>query len=503
VPGETEVTAVTRARPLGRTVLAVLAVMIMVGTGVAWGSVRSFESGIFHFATGMLGSSGSKDGALDIMLVGMDSRTDAHGNPLSEDELAQLHAGDDVATNTDTIILVRIPNNGRSATAISIPRDSYVEAPGLGKTKINGVYGQVKLDRMKELVENQGMDPAEAEPRAVEAGRNALIKTVADLTGVTVDHYAEIGLLGFSLITDALGGVEVCLKDAVYEPLSGADFPAGWQRLDGPQALSFVRQRHDLPRGDLDRVVRQQVVMASLAHQVISGRTLSSPATLSSLQDAIQRSVVISTGWDVMDFLKQLQKLAGGNVAFATIPVLAEDGWSDDGMQSVVRVDPAQVKEWVSGLLEDQSQGKIEKVAYSPEQTTADVVNDTEINGLAGAVSERLSAFGFAAGAIGNNDKTKVSQSQVQAANSDDLGAQAVAKDLGGLPVVADSSIPPGTVRVVLADDYAGPGSGLDGTLPTAATVAQESSDTGTSVTDAPPPSPVITAGSNDPKCVN
>ena len=139
MPGETEVTAVTRARPLGRTVLAVLAVMVMVGTGVAWGSVRSFESGIFRFATGILGSGGSKDGALDIMLVGMDSRTDAHGNPLSEDELAQLHAGDDVATNTDTIILVRIPNNGQSATAISIPRDSYVDAPGLDKTKINGV----------------------------------------------------------------------------------------------------------------------------------------------------------------------------------------------------------------------------------------------------------------------------------------------------------------------------------------------------------------------------
>jgi len=503
VPGETEVTAVTRARPLGRTVLAVLAVMIMVGTGVAWGSVRSFESGIFHFTTAFLGGGDSSDGALDILLVGMDSRTDAHGNPLAPDELAQLHAGDDVATNTDTIILVRIPNNGRSATAISIPRDSYVEAPGLGKTKINGVYGQVKLDRMKELVENQGMDPAEAEPQAVEAGRNALIKTVADLTGVTVDHYAEIGLLGFALITDALGGVEVCLKDAVYEPLSGADFPAGWQRLDGPQALSFVRQRHDLPRGDLDRVVRQQVVMASLAHQVISGRTLSSPTTLSNLQDAIQRSVVISSGWDVMDFLKQLQKLAGGNVAFATIPVLAEDGWSDDGVQSVVRVDPSQVREWVSGLLQDQAQGKTEKIAYSPEQTTADVVNDTDINGLAGAVSERLTAFGFAAGAIGNNDKTKVSESQVQAATSDDLGAQAVAKDLGGLPVVADSSIPPGTVRVVLADDYVGPGSGLDGTLPTAATVAQESSDIGTTSTDAPPASPVITAGSNDPKCVN
>ncbi|HRD13772.1 MAG TPA: LCP family protein, partial [Mycobacterium sp.] len=232
--------------------MALFAVVVMLGTGVAWGKIRAFEGGIFHFSSAALGG-GGQDGAIDILLVGMDSRTDAHGNPLSEEELAALHAGDDVSTNTDTIILVRIPNNGRSATAISIPRDSYVEAPGLGKTKINGVYGQVKLDKMKELVENQGMDPTEAEPKATEAGREALIKTVADLTGVTVDHYAEIGLLGFALITDALGGVNVCLKEAVYEPLSGADFPAGWQKLDGPQALSFVRQRHDLPRGDLDR----------------------------------------------------------------------------------------------------------------------------------------------------------------------------------------------------------------------------------------------------------
>ena len=200
------------------------------------------------------------------------------------------------------------------------------------------------LEKLKKLVEQQGVDPAEAEPEATEAGREALIKTVANLTGVTVDHYAEIGLLGFALITDALGGVNVCLKDAVYEPLSGADFPAGWQKLDGPQALSFVRQRHDLPRGDLDRVTRQQAVMASLAHQVISGKTLSSPATLNRLQEAVQRSVVLSDGWDVMQFAEQLQKLAAGNVAFATIPVLDENGWSDDGMQSVVRVDPNQVQ---------------------------------------------------------------------------------------------------------------------------------------------------------------
>lgn len=483
-----------------RVVASVMAAAIVLGTGVAWSKVRSFEDGIFHVFAPSLGN-GADDGAIDILLVGMDSRTDAHGNPLSAEELAALRAGDEVATNTDTIILVRVPENGKSATAISIPRDTYVSAPGLGKTKINGVYGQVKEEKRVSLVES-GADPAQAEARGTEAGREALIKTVADLTGVTVDHYAEVGLLGFALITDALGGVNVCLKEPVYEPLSGADFSAGWQKLNGPQALSFVRQRHDLPRGDLDRVVRQQVVMASLAHQVISGKTLSSPATMDRLQLAIQRSVVLSAGWDIMDFVKQLQKLTAGNVAFATIPVLDESGWSDDGMQSVVRVDPHQVADWVAGLLEDQEQGKTEEITYSRGKTTASVLNDTDINGLAAAVSEVLTAKGFTAGTVANNDGPHVSESQVRTAKTDDLGAQAVAKDLGGLPVVADPSVPAGTARVVLANDYTGPGSGLGGDA-TALAAASNSGSSNVSNSQAPPPSPILTAGSDHPECVN
>src|SRR5690349_6750950 len=438
------------AAQMTRVISVIVTLVIVVGTGVAWGKIRSFESGINHVNPVALGE-GGEDGAIDILLVGMDSRTDAHGNPLSAEELATLRAGDDESTNTDTIILVRIPNNGKSATAISIPRDSYVQTPGGNKMKINGVYGSAYFDKKTELVEQDGVDPAKAEPEAVEAGREALIKTVANLTGVTVDHYAEIGLLGFALITDALGGVNVCLKDAVYEPLSGADFPAGWQKLNGPQALSFVRQRHDLPRGDLDRVTRQQAVMASLAHDVISSKTLSSPSTLNRLEDAVQRSVVLSEGWDIMDFVKQLQKLAGGSVAFATIPIVEEAGWSDDGMQSVVRVDPAHVKEWVDSLLHDQDQGKTEQIAYTPDKTTVDVVNDTDINGLAAAVSQVLTSRGFGTGGTGNNDGSHVASSQVQAAKADDLGAQAVSKELGGLPVVVNTAVSPGSARVVLA----------------------------------------------------
>ncbi|ORV93820.1 LytR family transcriptional regulator [Mycobacterium interjectum] len=484
-----------------RVVATVLTVAVVVGTGMAWGNVRAFEDGIFHMSAPSLGKGGD-DGAIDILLVGLDSRTDAHGNPLSQEELATLRAGDEEATNTDTIILIRIPNNGKSATAISIPRDSYVAAPGLGKTKINGVYGQTREAKRATLVQ-AGASAAEAAAQGTEAGREALIKTVADLTGVTVDHYAEIGLLGFALITDALGGVDVCLKQPVFEPLSGADFPAGQQKLDGPEALSFVRQRHDLPRGDLDRVVRQQVVMASLAHRVISGKTLSSPATLRRLEAAVQRSVVISSGWDVMDFVQQMQKLAGGNVAFATIPVLDGAGWSDDGMQSVVRVDPHQVQDWVAGLLHDQDQGKTEELAYTPAKTTASVVNDTDINGLAAAVSEVLSSKGFAAGTVGNNDGGHVKSSQVRAAKTDDLGAQQVAKELGGLPVVADPAVAAGTVRVVLANDYTGPGSGLSGGGSVVPARVSNAGALPAQDPNVPAPSPILTAGSDKPECIN
>ena len=482
-----------------RVVAVALTLAVVAGTGLAWSNVRSFEDGIFHMSAPSLGKGGD-DGAIDILLVGLDSRTDAHGNPLSAEELETLRAGDDESTNTDTIILIRIPNNGKSATAISIPRDSYVAAPGLGKTKINGVYGQTREAKRTSLV-NAGVSAQKAMEQGTEAGRDALIKTVADLTGVTVDHYAEIGLLGFALIADALGGVDVCLKEPVFEPMSGADFPAGQQKLNGPQALSFVRQRHELPRGDLDRVVRQQAVMASLAHGVISGRTLSSPTTLKRLEAAVQRSVVISSGWDVMDFVQELSKLAGGKVAFATIPVLDGAGWSDDGMQSVVRVDPHQVQDWVAGLLNDQAKGKTEEIAYTPAKTTADVFNDTDINGLASAVSDVLSSKGFTTGAVGNNQGGHVKASQVRAVKADDLGAQQVAKELGGLPVVADNSLAPGSVKVVLANDYTGPGSGLSGG---GSVVPARASNSGSAADpNVPAPSPILTAGSDKPECIN
>lgn len=466
-----------------------MSVAVLVATGFAWNQMTRLENSITKLDGLSLGS--GEDGAVDILMVGTDSRTDAQGNPLSEKELAQLHSADDVGTNTDTILLIRIPNDGSSATAISIPRDSYVDVPGIGKTKINSAYGSSKEERREQLV-GEGMDLEQADKESVQAGRDALISTVANLTGVEVDHYAEVGLLGFVLLTNAVGGVDVCLKESVSEPFSGADFPAGQQTLDGAQALSFVRQRHDLPRGDLDRIVRQQVFMASLAQKVLSAGTLSSPGKLGDLENAVSRSVVIDQNWDILKFVEQLKDLSGGRVQFATIPVVTEQGWSDDGTQSVVEVDPGAVKTFTESLLgEKDSSGDTE---FVPGDYTVDVLNTGTVDGLATNVSKIVASKGYLTGTTGN-ETDSTTDSQIQAARTDNPGAEAVAKQLGGLPITEDASLPPNTIRVVLTDSYDGPGSISD--------EGQQDSQNEPTTTPAAPPAKTITAGGTGPECVN
>lgn len=476
-------------------IVASLAILVLVVTGFAWRSVDSLRSNIA--TAGGLGLGGGADGAVDILMVGTDSRTDAHGNALSQAELDSLRAGDEVASNTDTIVLIRVPNDGSSATAISIPRDSYVEVPGIGMSKINAAYGATKETRRLELVE-QGVTDADAESQSTEAGREALIESVADLTGITVDHYAEVGLLGFVLLTDAVGGVDVCLNAPVDEPLSGANFPAGEQTLSGADALSFVRQRHDLPRGDLDRIVRQQVFMASLVRSVLSAKTLSNPSTLNQLSGAVQRSVVLDSDWDILEFATKLQDLAGGKVKFETIPAVDINGVTDYG-ESIVEVDPAAVKRYVEGLLdgsadEGDTAPTTDAPRVDPSSVTVDVANDSGIDGLASGVADSLGALGYTGGTVGNYEGTSVSTTTIQAADPDSDAAKAVAAALGGVEVSTDETLAGNTVRVVLAADYSGPGVGG---APAATTTPELVAAGGGS------PAPPIDAGSTGPACVN
>ncbi|MGI5216528.1 LCP family protein [Nocardia sp. CA-290969] len=475
-----------------RVFVASVALIVLVGTGFAWRGVDSLVSNIERISD--LGLGGHRDGAVDILLVGVDSRTDAKGDPLTESERAMLHAGDEIGTNTDTIVLVRVPNDGRSATAISIPRDAYVDIPGLGKGKINSAYGITKQTVQDDLLAD-GESAESAEQKSTQRGRQALIGSVAGLTGITVDHYAEVSLLGFVLLTDAVGGVDVCLRHAVDEPLSGAYFPAGRQKLDGPQALSFVRQRHNLERGDLDRIVRQQVFMAQLVHQVVSADTLGNPSRLRELSDAVGRTIVLDEGWDLVAFLNQLQDLSAGKVTFETIPVADLNGTTSDG-ESVVRVEPGEVQDYVAGLVGEEPADPATTSAApaaDPGTVQVNVYNSSLVPGLAGAVSGELGALGYLQGDVGNYADEPVSESQVLAASESDRTAAAVAAALGGLPVAADPTVAAGTVSVVLASDYAGPGSDTE---------VIDFGDTSTSATPVPP-APPIAAAEDGPTCVN
>lgn len=454
------------ARQIGprpaRGVLAAVSAALLAFTGVGYATIGNLNNELAEANNLDLGN--SPDGATDILLVGVDSRTDAKGNPLSQQEIDMLRAGEEEATNTDTMILIRVPNDGSSATAVSLPRDTYVKTPDQGNMKLNGVYGTAKFEKQQALEHNGETDKAKIDKESTEVGRQALISTVADLTGITVDHYAEIGLLGFVLLTDAVGGVDVCLNKAVDEPLSGAKFPKGRQRLGGPDALSFVRQRHELPRGDLDRITRQQAYMASLTSQILSSKTLTNPSAISKINNAVQRSVVLDEGWDVMGLATQMQNLSGGNVKFQTIPVTSIDGTGDYG-ESIVTVNTKKVHEFFSDLLgnkqaekPEQTQEKKPITDYKAEDYTVSVSNASDIPGLAGRVSTLTTDYGYKSGKVGNSPQAGVSESQVNAKDENDPAARALAKQLGGLKVVEDTSLGDKELAVTLSGTYAGPG---------------------------------------------
>ncbi|WP_233576541.1 LCP family protein [Saccharopolyspora rhizosphaerae] len=337
------------ARIVGRSVVALASVAVLGLSAVGWFVTdRLSEVSSAKVLAEVPDAPPPDDGATDVLLVGSDSRTDAQGNPLPLRVLKQLRTEATGGLNTDSLVLIRVPHSGAPPTAVSIPRDTSTPAPSGRNEKINSVYGLTKQATSDEL-EGEGLPAAEVERRAKVAGQRALVQTVQTLTGLRIDHYAEINLLGFFELTDAVGGVEVCLNSATSDKDSGADFSAGRQTVTGGDALSFVRQRHGLPRGDLDRIVRQQVFMAGLANKVLSTGTLTDPARVNELVAATQRTVELDEAWDPLGFVQQMQQVAAGRVSFVTMPVLSA-GARDDRGQSIVSIDRQAVQRFFAGL---------------------------------------------------------------------------------------------------------------------------------------------------------
>ncbi|MBV8997319.1 MAG: LCP family protein, partial [Pseudonocardiales bacterium] len=219
--------------------------------------------------------------------------------------------------------------------------------------KINSAY-QRGLLAAKPTLAAQNFSGPELDRLIREAGGRELVQTVEQLTGVTLDHYAEINLAGFYEITQAVGGVPVCLIAPVRDSYTGANFAAGPQTVSGAAALAFVRQRHGLPHGDLDRILRQQAYLSGLAHRLLSGDVLTNPGAVAALRQAIARYVVIDPGWDLTGLLQQVQSMSDGSIEFRTIPTGRIDLPTSDG--AAVEVDPEQVQQFVAELIHPEDE---------------------------------------------------------------------------------------------------------------------------------------------------
>jgi LCP family protein required for cell wall assembly len=226
------------------------------------------------------------------LLVGSDSREE-----LSDEDRSELGTGGATSQLADTIMLLYIPNSGNSAL-ISIPRDSVVDIPGHDRTRINAAYSF--------------------------GGPRLLVETIEENTGVAIDDYVQIGLGGFAGIVDALGGVEMCLDEAIQDDKAHIDLPAGCQTLAGPDALGYARARAFDPRSDLGRVERQQQILGAIADQTLSPGTMLNPLKLARVGLSGGDALTIDDGTSPISlgrFALTLRGIAGGGGDLLTVPL--------------------------------------------------------------------------------------------------------------------------------------------------------------------------------------
>jgi LCP family protein required for cell wall assembly len=235
------------------------------------------------------------------------------------------------AQRADTIILVHLPADRGRVYLVSFPRDAWVPIQGHGNAKLNAAFSF--------------------------GGPPLLIATIERLTGVRVDHFAILDFEGFRSMTDALGGVTVRVTRTVWAPAQKVVWPAGTHHLDGARALDFVRQRRNLPGGDLGRIKRQQAFLKALAGQVVDKGTLVNPLKLNAFLEASTRAVSVDESLTISrlrSLALQFRSVRAGDLVFVTAPVA---GAGTEGRQSVVYLDRARGRPLYQALREDTVDG--------------------------------------------------------------------------------------------------------------------------------------------------
>lgn len=301
-----------RLRPrgcLGSLVGILVVLIVLLGAGTLWADSQ------LNRVEATPETQVSNTRGTNWMLVGSDSR-----QGLSEEDINRLGTGGDIGVGrTDTIMVLHLPRGSGEPTLLSIPRDSYVNIPGWGMDKINAAF--------------------------TVGGPQLLTQTVEESTGLSIDHYAEIGMGGLANMVDAIGGVEMCPAEPIQDPLANLDIQAGCQEFDGATALGYVRTRATA-LGDLDRVVRQREFFSALLGTATSPSTLLNPfRALPMVGDAVD-TFTVGDG-DHVWHLGRLALAMRGGIKTETVPIAT---FADYDVGNVVIWDDAAAQELFNSL---------------------------------------------------------------------------------------------------------------------------------------------------------
>jgi anionic cell wall polymer biosynthesis LytR-Cps2A-Psr (LCP) family protein len=476
------------------------------GLGCAAAAIVLGVSGIGYYAqttaeslgTSRVLAGGPPTGPMNILIMGLESRTYWDGTPIDHHLQYTLHLGSIGGEETNTLILMHVFAGGQKAVAFSIPRDDYVTL--YGTLGYSGTPAQNKVDdaynagMQQELINDRTKHPnwtsAQDNLDANQAGQQAEVDTVEALTGVTINKFAELNLIGFYELANAFGGVEACINswpggdsvppggnlsdpvtynsDEGQDAGSGFKGRAGLQHLTPVQTLEFVRQRHDLPEGDIDRTERQQAVLDDVLFQLKSDGMLSDVSKLSSLMSVAKNYLQTSAGWNLLQFAGEMNALTPENMKFYTLP--STPGPDVPGIGSVNDVNVAQIQAQVQHAFNAPQDGITAPVPSSgaksststkapakPAATvppasdvTVDVYNSSQTPGLAGNLLAALVKKGYRAGSKQEYPSplplTTVSYGAGAAAKAH---AEQIAKDFD-LTATASSSVAAGHVQVIL-----------------------------------------------------
>jgi len=300
--------------------------------------------------------------------------------------------GFDPNTNlSDNLLLVHLDATHTHATVVSIPRDTMVYEPACQSR-----FGHTIVPAQQQAIIDGAMNLG---------GPSCAVATVEHLTQIRMDHFVEFDFNSFRTMVDTLGGVEVCLPQAVNDPFSNLHLSAGRHLITGNQALAFVRTRHGVGDGsDLGRIELQQEFFSSLIQKIESQGTLENPVQLYDIANTATQSVTVDPGLGsiakLLSLAATLRRLHTKNITFITMPTILDPSNND-------RLLPEQPEDdilWHLLQTDTTWHGQLPAVAASSVDVS--VLNGTGITGLAARTAARLRRLGFHVTSIGDAPAT-------------------------------------------------------------------------------------------------